>query len=313
MKRLYLLVAAAPLLFAAQASADYGYYPYAESNSYYDDSYPSSAQNSYYDSYPSSVQPVYPSSSQSAYFNGQYSQNPNLNRNSSFNDSNFNNSNMNRGYFDANTNTSAAAQQNAFPSQQSGSFANRIQAFASDQFATAEDRQLGDRIRRLIADNRIEPTTIRLNISNGMVTLRGRVNTDAIKSRLNDLIKNVDGVKQVDNQLQTSATDDQTSFNFNSNSSRLNQGSQFSNAADSQAAIQDTTGTTEDRALVQRIRTWLENDPTVSGSNIHVDASNGKVVIRGQVNSATQKNLIGHIIQQVSGVKSVDNELNIAK
>jgi len=51
--------------------------------------------------------------------------------------------------------------------------------------------------------------------------------------------------------------------------------------------------TTQDQATVQKIQTALKSDTTLSGaSNIQVTMENGKIVVRGTVNSEAEKKAI---------------------
>lgn len=68
-----------------------------------------------------------------------------------------------------------------------------------------------------------------------------------------------------------------------------------------------------DDFLVDEIRSKLAADQVVKGGNLEVDVKDGNVVIRGKVEEEKQKDKAEKIAKRVSGVKSVKNEIVIAK
>ena len=69
-----------------------------------------------------------------------------------------------------------------------------------------------------------------------------------------------------------------------------------------------------DRAITQNIRQAIVGDDSVStnGKNVKIITSGGTVTLRGPVSSEQEKSTIAGKAQQVAGVKSVDNQLEIA-
>lgn len=427
MKKLNYLFAAIPLVLAAQAQAQADYYS----------NYPS-PQHSSYDSGYTYDSGSYPSSSQSAYEyypqtrdnSGFYPSNPRGFSNNGYNQSYPNSSyyqgetgyQSNSGYYPSNSyqgyyqtqgapNYQGANGYNSSPNaanyngsqayEQQNSFDN-ARAFGhltQDKFASPQDHQIAIRIRQMLADNRIEPSNITLSVQNGTVTLQGSVSDESTKKQVSDMIKNINGVNQVDNQLQVNGSQNQTSDNYSPSQSSLSQQSPSSVNSDNQpsssfsnspstypnsasaypsstntypsstntypnssssyqnpnssyqnpnsnypnsnsaypnnpntnssanpgslaytSSNSDATSTAfsnstnpKDSALVQRIQTWINNEPSLSGTNIQVDANNGKVVLSGDVSTNRQKMVIGQKVKQISGVKSVDNEINVNK
>lgn len=77
----------------------------------------------------------------------------------------------------------------------------------SAQTESATDRAITQRVRAAVtADESLSGSAKNLNISTaeGVVTLRGPVQSSSEKSKVNALVQKVDGVKRVDNQLQIS-------------------------------------------------------------------------------------------------------------
>jgi osmotically-inducible protein OsmY len=70
-----------------------------------------------------------------------------------------------------------------------------------------------------------------------------------------------------------------------------------------------------DRTITQRIRQAIVDDNSLStnAKNIKIITINGVVTLRGPVNNDREKNEIGRKVQSVSGVKNVDNQLEIIR
>lgn len=70
-----------------------------------------------------------------------------------------------------------------------------------------------------------------------------------------------------------------------------------------------------DRTITQGIRRALMNDDSLStdAKNVKIITVNGVVTLRGPVNSDREKNEIAQKARAVSGVKNVDNQLEITR
>lgn len=70
-----------------------------------------------------------------------------------------------------------------------------------------------------------------------------------------------------------------------------------------------------DRTLTQKIRQALMDDDSLStnAKNVKIITVNGVVTLRGAVNSDREKTEIGKKAKAVSGVKNVDNQLEIVR
>lgn len=70
-----------------------------------------------------------------------------------------------------------------------------------------------------------------------------------------------------------------------------------------------------DRGLTQKIRQSLMDDDSLStnAKNVKIITVNGVVTLRGTVNSDREKNEIGKKAKSVSGVRSVDNQIEIIR
>lgn len=79
-------------------------------------------------------------------------------------------------------------------------------------------------------------------------------------------------------------------------------------------AMGDKATTEADRNLDQRIRQALSGDTALAASaqNIHIETDNGEVTLHGSVATEKAKADIAAKVQQVMGVKKVNNQLQTA-
>jgi len=100
------------------------------------------------------------------------------------------------------------------------------------------------------------------------------------------------------NQTSTTGTSDQTGTSGQSTSS-LNLNIQ---------------GNTEvDRTLGQKVMQELRTDATLAGqiSAVRLSVDNGKITLRGTAKSEDQKKSIESAVQRVTGVTTVDNQIQV--
>jgi osmotically-inducible protein OsmY len=73
------------------------------------------------------------------------------------------------------------------------------------QFASVSDEELTQTVKAtLLADPELSPLIdhINVNIHQGIVTLNGKVNSLELKSKIEAKVNSIEGVKQVDNQIE---------------------------------------------------------------------------------------------------------------
>lgn len=74
--------------------------------------------------------------------------------------------------------------------------------WAADQKASNPDDRISDQVRmRLATDQDVKGGALDVVVKGGVVTIKGRVDTEKGKNRATKLAKKVKGVKDVDNQL----------------------------------------------------------------------------------------------------------------
>lgn len=74
---------------------------------------------------------------------------------------------------------------------------------AAGQKASTPDDRISDQVRmKLATDPDVKGGALDVTVKDGVVTIKGRVDTEKGKSKATKLAKKVKGVKQVDNELQ---------------------------------------------------------------------------------------------------------------
>jgi hyperosmotically inducible periplasmic protein len=120
------------------------------------------------------------------------------------------------------------------------------------------------------------------NVNGGVVTLYGQVTNPTLKSDAGNVVKKIEGVTRVDNQIEVlplSPMDDQT------------------RRAEYRAIYSDPS---------------LSRYAMMAVPPIHIIVANGKVTLVGVVDNASDKNLAGIRANGVSGVFSVTNNLQVS-
>ncbi len=75
-------------------------------------------------------------------------------------------------------------------------------SFAADQKPANSDDRISDQVRmKLATDADVKGGALDVVVKDGVVTIKGRVDTDKGKTKASKLAKKVKGVKDVDNEL----------------------------------------------------------------------------------------------------------------
>jgi hyperosmotically inducible periplasmic protein len=130
---------------------------------------------------------------------------------------------------------------------------------------------------KLAADPETNYFGVDVDTLDGMVFLRGMVDSETARREAEHLARVTEGVRGVDNQLRIG--DLSTARNLS------------------------------DAWLVTKVKSKLFADPEVSSLNIDVDAIDGQVILSGVVTAPTKRQEAERIARATDGVKSVRNEI----
>lgn len=144
-----------------------------------------------------------------------------------------------------------------------------------------DDAGIGAKVKgKIAADPDTNPFEIDVDVSDGVVTLRGRVEEAGDRVEAEKLARETEGVRRVIN--------------------RITVGEDMHN---------DAPGS--DGAITAAIKAKLAVDTDVAAVNIDVDVTEGVVTLSGIVKTAAARTKAHDIAHSVSGVKKVNNELKV--
>jgi hyperosmotically inducible protein len=133
----------------------------------------------------------------------------------------------------------------------------------------------------LFADARVKGSEVNVETMQGVVMLRGKVDSDVAKHAAEDIAKKLDGVKSVKNDLQVIAPS-------------------------KREAIDE-----KDDVITMRVNEQIEKDAYLKKAGIHAQTNAGVVSLSGEVQDFMTSAQASWIAWQVHGVKSVKNDLTV--
>ena len=133
----------------------------------------------------------------------------------------------------------------------------------------------------LAADGRVKGRQIEVETTQGVVMLRGKVDSDAAKHAAGDITKLLDGVKTVKNDLEVVAPS-------------------------KQEAVEE-----KDEAITARVKEHFAKDTHLKHADIAVQTNAQVVSLTGEVKDITTSAHASWTAWFVAGVKSVKNDLTV--
>ena len=123
-----------------------------------------------------------------------------------------------------------------------------------------------------------------VNVKDGIVTLQGEATSQAQKDLTTEYAKDVDGVKDVNNEMTVTKTSKKTR----------------------------TVGEKiDDASITAQVKMTLLYHRSTSALNTKVETKRGAVTLYGKARSATEWNMATKLAEDVNGVKSVKNRMTI--
>ena len=131
----------------------------------------------------------------------------------------------------------------------------------------------------LYSDERVKGTQIHVDTKDGVVHLRGKVDSAEAKSAAADVAKGIDGAKSVKNDLQVVAPSARKAVDAN------------------------------DKDIAKTVETRLKKETNLK--KVDVRADGGVVTLTGEVPNLSASAQASEMARGVAGVKSVKNELTV--
>ncbi len=159
----------------------------------------------------------------------------------------------------------------------------------------------------LIARANVSFTDTKVDVTNGAVLLTGTADSTAQKELTEAYVKDIQGVRSVNNMLRVVEKPARAAVNTDINNN---------NVADRRAVRTD--GTTagdkmDDASITAQIKYELLSHRSTSALKTKVNTINGKVIISGDAQSDAEKDLVTKLAKDVRGVTDVDNNMTVRK
>lgn len=189
-------------------------------------------------------------------------------------------------------------------------------AATADTFNSDADRALGQRIRDAIKGGWFSKgyEQVSLDVNNGIVTLKGFVISLDDKKKVENAVKDVNGVNNVNNQLTVQANQDNASSmrNANVNQANTDDDDEDDDDEDDNDYPQDRAATDADRRLNNKIRDAISNGWFAKKfETLVIRTDKGTVTIEGVVESFDDQRKLNDEIRKVEGVRSVNNNVQV--
>ena len=130
-----------------------------------------------------------------------------------------------------------------------------------------------------VFQNYLKSDDVKVQAKDGVVTLTGTVSEESKKSLAGETVASLPNVKKVDNKLQVKG---------------------------------ESPAEKSDAWIKMKVKTTLFFHRSVSAAT-EVDVKDGVVTLRGEADSQAEKDLTAEYAKDVDGVKSVKNEMTVAK
>ena len=167
---------------------------------------------------------------------------------------------------------------------------NRLEVKGAPLAATNSDAWLITKVKTtLLFHSSVSASATEVNAKDGIVTLRGDAASQAQKDLTTEYAKDVDGVKDVKNEMVVPA-------------SSKTQPSKKTQTAGEQIDDASITGLAKMALLYHR---------STSALNTSVTTQNGVVTLTGKAKNTAEKDLATKYVKDVNGVKSVNNRMTI--
>jgi len=160
---------------------------------------------------------------------------------------------------------------------------NRLEVKGESPAANS-DAWLMTKVKTTLLFHRSVSAATTVDVKNAIVTLRGDAASQAQKDLTTEYAKDVDGVKDVKNEMVVSKPSKKT---------------------------QTTGGKIDDASITGLAKMTLLYHRSTSALNTSVTTNNGVVTLTGKAKNAAEKDLATKYVNDVNGVKSVKNRMTI--
>lgn len=251
-------------------------------------------------------QQVYYQDPQSNYNNQQYYQNqPQQQQNYNYDNSQMNRNQQNQPNFQPNNPSNPSNQFSPSQQLQQRPIAGNIQVnLHDDKSANAQQQSAGDdEISKNVQETiygwfSSGNKNVAFEVNDGVVTLTGIVNSPEEKSKIEDSVKKIKGVKQVNNKINVNDTKKIAYYDPQSGTSTTKNAEKKS--------PKDYAALENDKRINSEIRQKLDSN---SLNSVVIITANGIVTLGGSVDNPEKVDDVISDIEKIEGVKKVNNKV----
>jgi osmotically-inducible protein OsmY len=148
------------------------------------------------------------------------------------------------------------------------------------------DAWLGEKVKTTLLFHRsVSAVTTEVGVKDGIVTLRGDAASQAQKELTTEYAKDVEGVKGVNNEMTVSKTPEMT--------------------------MARVVAKIDDASITAQIKMTLLFHRSTSALSTKVETNDGVVTMYGKASNTAEKDLVTKLVNDINGVKSVNNRMTI--
>jgi len=148
------------------------------------------------------------------------------------------------------------------------------------------DAWLGEKVKATLLFHRsVSAFITEVDVKDGIVTLRGDTASQAQKELTTEYAKDVEGVKGVNNEMTVSKTSEMT--------------------------MARVVGKIDDASITAQVKMTLLFHRSTSALSTKVETKDGVVTMYGKASNAAEKDLVTKLVNDINGVKSVNNRMTI--
>jgi hyperosmotically inducible protein len=149
--------------------------------------------------------------------------------------------------------------------------------------AEKSDAWLTAKVKTMLLFHQNVSAMTEINTTGGIVTLKGEATSQAQKDLTTEYVKDVDGVKDVKNEMAVSKA--------------------------SKKKSQTMGGKIDDASITSLVKMTLLYHRSTSALNTSVTTKRGVVTLSGKAKNTAEKDLATKLVKDVKGVKSVKNQM----
>ncbi|MCW8108265.1 BON domain-containing protein [Alteromonas ponticola] len=183
----------------------------------------------------------------------------------------------------------------------------------------------------LLFNGNLDSFDINTDVQNGKVTLTGKVDNSVEKKLAEELVRGIDGVTDVDNQLTVVEMPSEDAEEMEDANKSMMAADDPRDDMDREEALEEFDEETDELAketeeeteegvsaltdakIATVVKTRLLMDSDISGFDIDVDVKEGNVTLSGNVDSEAERELAIEIARNADDVKDVEDNMKVTR